>query len=75
FFLRLLSPFILSTIAATVAVQTYVNAVHVKTILDLSVVLLAAYATTFPILACFSSGRATFSDILQLFKSARKREI
>ena len=68
FILRLLFPFTMGTVGAAITVHAYVNAAHVTTILDLLAVSLVAYLTSFPILACFSSGRATFSDALHLLK-------
>ena len=54
-----LYPFFFSTLGAIALLELYLNLVQAKGVLDLIALLLIAYGTPLPILACFSSGRAT----------------
>jgi PST family polysaccharide transporter len=63
FLLRILYPFVISTLGAMAAVELYGRFLGVAGLLDLLAIIIIAYAVTLPILGCFSSGRAALKSV------------
>lgn len=72
YFFGALYPFLFSTLGSAIGVALYLRFLHARGVIDLFALLIIAYGATIPVLACFSSGRATLKEALNLAQSLRR---
>lgn len=74
-FFEILYPFVISTVGSMGVVSLYDQVFGITGLLDLVAVAVLAYASTLPLLACFSSGRDTIKIMFTSIRTLALRAI
>ncbi len=69
FFVRILYPFVVSTLAAIAVIALYGRVLGITGFVDLCAVAVASYATSISILACLPSGRAALRSLFTILRT------